>query len=215
MKVTGERTSLLIRAAAILGIAGPVLFLSVLAALTVVQYNFMLGIGWRPLGDPAGAWPSGLALGPYGWVQILNFVVSGLLLATFAAGLHFGVTDGRGSRVGPGLLFVAGMAMALMGFETDPIRRTTPRTLHGWIHDLAFVHFALALLSALFFLWQRLRKDPRWRNHSRYTLATSILAALLLVLPGVAYYLFLVVVLLWVGATGAKLWRSTVGGDEE
>ena len=105
--------------------------------------------------------------------------------------------------------------MALMGFETDLIRRTMPRTLHGWIHDLAFVHFALALLSALFFLWQRLRKDPRWRNHSRYTLATGILAALLLVLPGVAYYLFLVVVLLWVGATDAKLWRSTVGGDEE
>jgi hypothetical protein len=100
-------------------------------------------------------------------------------------------------------------------FETDPIRRTTPRTLHGSIHDLAFVFFALSLLSALFFLWQRLRKDPLWRNHARYTLASGTLAALLLALPGVAYYLFVAVVLLWIGTTGARLWRSTLGGDKE
>ena len=212
MKVTGRHTPM-IRTAAIAGMAGPVLFVGILVVLTMVQYDFMLGIGWRPLGDPAGAWPSGLALGPYGWVQISNFVVSGLLLAIFAAGLHFGVTDGHGSRVGPGLLFVAGIAMALMGFETDPIRRTNPRTLHGWIHDLAFVLFALALLSSLFFLWQRLRKDPLWRNHARYTLATGVLAALLLTLPGVAYYLFLATVLLWIGTTGVRLWRRAHDGD--
>jgi hypothetical protein len=211
MKGTARR-AVMIRAA-IAGMAGPVLFASVLVVLTVVQYDFMLGIGWRPLGDPAGAWPSGLALGPYGWVQISNFVASGLLLAIFAVGLHFGVTYGRGSRIGPGLLFVAGIAMALMGFETDQITRTTPRTLHGWIHDLAFVLFAL--LSALYFLWHRLRKVPLWRNHARYTLTTGVLAALLLVLPGVAYYLFLAVVLLWIGATGIRLWRSTHDGDNE
>ena len=214
MKGTRRRAAM-IRSAAIAGMAGPVIFVSVLVVLTAVQYDFMVGIGWRPLGDPAGAWPSGLALGPYGWVQILNFVISGLLLSIFAVGLHFGVTDVRGSRVGPILLFVAGIAMALMGFETDPIRRTTPRTLHGWIHDLAFVLFALALLSALFFLWWRLRKDRLWRNHARYTLATGILATLLLATPGVAYYLFVGVVLLWICTTGARLWRNTEDGDEE
>ena len=205
----------MIRAAAIAGIAGPVLFGSVLVVLTVLQYDFMLGIGWRPLGDPAGAWPSGLALGPYGWVQVLNFIVSGLLLMIFAVGLHFAVANGRGSRVGPSLLFLAGMAMALMGSETDPIRRTTPRTLHGWIHDLAFFLFVLALLSALFFVWQRFRKDPRWHTHARYTLATATLAALLLALPGVAYYLFIAAMLLWIGTTGTKLWRDTAGRDME
>ncbi len=206
---------MIVRIAAVAGMVAPVLFAATLLALTSAQYDFMLGIGWRPLGDPAGAWPSGLALGPYGWVQISNFVVSGLLLGIFAAGLHRGVTDGRGSRIGPGLLCLAGIAMALMGFETDPIRRTTPRTLHGWLHDLAFVLFALALLSALFFLWQRLRKDPLWRNHARNTLATCILAALLLALPGVAYYLFLAVVLLWIGITGVRLWKRANDGDNE
>ncbi|MCA1687283.1 MAG: DUF998 domain-containing protein [Actinobacteria bacterium] len=200
---------MIVRAAAVAGMLGPVLFTAALLALTVVQYDFMLRIGWRPLRDPAGAWPSGLALGPYGWAQTLNFVLSGILLMLFAAGLHLGTTDRRSSWIGPSFLFAAGIAMALMGFETDPIRRTGPRTMAGLIHDLAFVLFVLALLPTFFFLWRRFRKDPRWQGHARYTLATGVAATLLLLLPGVAYYLFLAVVLIWISTTGVKLWRST------
>jgi uncharacterized membrane protein YidH (DUF202 family) len=200
----------IVRTAAVAGMVGPVLFATTLLALTVVQYDSMLGMGWRPIGDPAGAWPSGLALGPYCWVQTSNFVISGTLLALFAAGLHLGATGGRGSRVGPSLLFVAGIAMSLMGFETDPIQRTGPRTPHGLVHDLAFVLFVLALLPAFFFLWRRFRKDPAWRGYARYTLATGMIATLSLILPGVAYYLFIFVVLLWTSVTGARLWRSTM-----
>jgi hypothetical protein len=149
---------------------GPLLFATVLLALSALQYDFMLGIGWHPLTDPAGAWPSGLALGPYGSVQVANFVVSGLLLALFALGFHLGVTDGHGSPFGPAFLFVAGVAMALMGFETDPIGRVGSRSLHGLIHDTAFVLFILAFMAALFLLWRRCREDPRWRGLSRYGL---------------------------------------------
>src|ERR687892_853974 len=103
--------------AAIAGMIGPVLFGSVLVALSALEYDFMLGIGWRPVADSAGAWPSGLALGPYGPAQVANFVVSGLLLAFFALGLHFGATNGRGSPVGSALLFVAGGGAAPMAFS--------------------------------------------------------------------------------------------------
>jgi hypothetical protein len=109
--------------------------------------------------------------------------------------------------MGPGLLLLAGAAMALMGFETDPIRRTGPRTLHGWIHDLAFVLFVLTLLLALCFLWLRLRRSPSWQGHARYTFLTGLLAALLLLSPGVAYYLFIVVVLAWFEVLAIRLWR--------
>lgn len=198
---------MIIQAAAVAGMLGPVLFAAVLLALSAIEYDFMLGIGWRPLSDPAGAWPSGLALGPYGQAQVGSFVVSGVLLMGFAAGLHLGASGGCGSRVGPALLFVAGTAIALMAFETDPIRRTGPRTLHGWIHDAAFVLFVIAVLAAFFFLWKRFRKDPRWQDHARYTLVTGVLAALLLLLPGIAYYLFLLAVLAWFEATALRLWR--------
>ena len=195
--------------AAVAGIIGPVLFVSVLLALSVLEYDFMLGIGWRPVTNPAGAWPSGLALGPYGPAQVANFVASGLLLAFFSLGLHLGARDGHGSPFGPALLFVAGTAMTLMGFETDPIQRIEPRSLHGIIHDAAYVIFVLAFLGALFSLWRRFEADPRWQGHAIFTLATGILAVLLLWLPGVAYYLFIVTLLVWIEVTAIRLWRST------
>jgi hypothetical protein len=187
---------------------GPILFATVLLALTAVQYDFMLGIGWQPLSDPAGAWPSGLALGPYGWAQTVSFALSGLSLMIFAVGLHLGTRGG--ARAGPALLFAAGAAMALMSFETDPIRRTGPRTLHGWIHDVAFVLFVLALLPAFVFLWRRLSKDPLWQGHARYTLVTGLLATMLLFLPGVAYYLFFAVVLAWFEVMAVRLWQLSL-----
>ncbi len=198
---------MIITTAAIAGIIGPVLFGTVLLTLSVFEYDFMLGIGWRPVADPAGAWPSGLALGPYGVVQVANFVASGLLLAFFAIGLHLGATSGRGSPLGPTLLFAAGTAMALMGFETDPIRRIEPRSSHGLIHDTAFVVFVVAFLAALFSLWRRFGADSRWWSHARYTLVTGILAVLLLSLPGVAYYLFIATLLIWIEVTAVRLWR--------
>lgn len=195
------------RSAALAGIVGPVLFAGGLVTLTIFQYDFLLEIGWEPLKDPSGAWPSGLSLGPYGWTQDLNFALSGALLAIFAVGLHRGMRGG--SKAGPVLLFVAGLAMALLAFETDPIERAGPRTLHGGVHDASFVLFVLALVSALFLLWRRIREDRLWRGQSRYTLVTAVLAMVLLFLPGVAYYLFLVVVLLWFETTAIKLWRVT------
>ena len=38
----------MIRVAAVGGMVGPALFGTILIALTVVQYDFMLGIGWHP-----------------------------------------------------------------------------------------------------------------------------------------------------------------------
>ena len=182
---------------------GPPLFAAVLAALTALQYDFMLGIGWRPVRDPAGAWPSGLALGPYGWVMDAGFVVSGVLIVVFARGLHRAMP--RGSKAGPALLSLSGAAMALLAFETDPIRRTGPRSWHGLVHDAAFVVFALALLLSLLLLSYRMRGDPGWRRHARLTLATAGVCAACLFLPGVAYYLFLAVALAWIEATALRL----------
>src|SRR5215207_8082205 len=204
----GVKRQTIIKVASLAGTVGPALFAGVLFALSVLQYDFMLGIGWQPVANPAGAWPSGLALGRYGAAQVASFVVSGLLLCVFALGLHLQVTGQRSpASPGPTLLFLAGVAMALMGFKTDPIRRVGPRSLHGLIHDSAFVVFVLAFLAALFFLWWGLRWEARWRGHARYSLATGILAMLLLLLPGVPYYLFLVTLLAWIEVTAIRLWR--------
>lgn len=194
-----------ISAAAVAGITGPIVFAAVVATLTVLQYDFMLRFGWRPLEDPASGWPSGLALGPHGWLMNGAFVFAGVLLVVFAVGLDRGLP--QGPKSGPALLFLSGLAMALLVFETDPIRRTGPRSWPGFIHDAAFAVFALALLLSLLFLWHRMNGEALWQNHARYTLATALVCAACLALPGVAYYVFLIVALLWIEVTAFRLLR--------
>jgi hypothetical protein len=86
----------IIRVAALAGTVWPIVFGGTLLALSVLEYVFMVGIGWHPVADPSGAWPSGLAMGPYEAAQAVNFVVSGLLLAFFAQGHPFYLADGDG-----------------------------------------------------------------------------------------------------------------------
>ena len=204
-----KRSLITPRRAAICGIIGPAVFAGGLVALTLTQYGFMIGIGWQPLTDPAGAWPSGLALGPYGAFQDASFVISGVLLIVFAIGLHRGMV--RGSMSGPVLLGISGAAMTLLAFETDPMDRTGPRSLHGLIHDASFVVFTAALLLALIFLQRRMAREPNWRGHARYTLATTLVAAACLFVGGLAYYLFLAAVLAWLETTALRLLRSSTG----
>jgi hypothetical protein len=48
----------IIRSAALAGRVGPIVFGSTLHALSVLEYDFMLGIGWHPVANPSGALPS-------------------------------------------------------------------------------------------------------------------------------------------------------------
>ena len=64
--------------AALAGIVAPVVFGLGIVVLTVAQYDFMTGLGWRPIGDASGVpWPSGLALGSYGSLQVKTSCSSG------------------------------------------------------------------------------------------------------------------------------------------
>jgi hypothetical protein len=95
--------------ATLAGMIGPATFALVVVVLTLVQYDFMVGLGWHPVRSSDVPWPSGLALGPLGWLQDANFLLFGLTLIAFAVGLHRGVArGGRGSSVGPALLVLAG-----------------------------------------------------------------------------------------------------------
>jgi hypothetical protein len=192
---------------------GPAMFALIIVVLTLVQYDFMVELGWHPIRSSDVPWPSGLALGPLGWLQVANFVLFGFTLIAFAVGIHRGVArGGRGSSVGPALLILAGVAMVLAGFKTDPDLSGGPQTWHGLIHGLAYFLFVFSLLPSFFFLWWRLRRDPLWRGYSLYTLITGVLYALLFLRPEpVAFYLFLALILVWIEVMAIRL-RSIVGG---
>ena len=121
------------------GIIGPAMFALIVVVLTALQYDFMVGLGWDPVGASDVPWPSALALGPYGFLQVLNFVLFGVMLMVFAAGLRRGVAaEGRASWAGPACLVVAGVASVLLAFKTDPSMSAKTHTWHGLIHLGAF-----------------------------------------------------------------------------
>lgn len=197
------------------GMVGSAVFAFVVVVLTVLQYDFMVGIGWSPVGVSDVPWPSSLALGPYGWLQSLNFLLFGLMLIAFAGGLQRGISvGGRFSRVGPILLIVAGIALLFLAFKTDPPTSTNTYTWHGAIHLLAFIVMGVSFLLSLLFLWRRMARDPRWRGYGPYSLASVGVGLILIFIPAqLAVYFFFAVLLAWVEVVAIHL-RSVAEGME-
>lgn len=157
-----------------LTIAGVVLYLAldVLAQLLPPHYS------------PVRQAESDLAVGPYGYVMTINFVVRGALSLALVAGLARGVTAQARSMVGIALIGAWAVGAFLLAlFPTDVSARLT---IHGGIHLLvALVAFcAIALGELLVSL--RIGADARWARIRPYLLACSIatLVALLAELVG-------------------------------
>src|SRR5215216_6118906 len=76
---------------------------------------------------------SALSRGSRGWIQILNFIVSGMLFLVFASGIAHRYRNMHKPRLGPVLIFVTGLCLILSGFFVMDAPNT-PRsawTLHG------------------------------------------------------------------------------------
>lgn len=176
---------------------GPILFASVLTILTIVEYDFLLSLGWHPINDPTFDWPSGLALGKFGWIMTATFIISGLIMSLFAYRLFLDLKPALSSRLGATLLACAGIALAMLAFTTDPTIRDYPATWHGRLHDLSFVLLGLTLFPAMIILGFAFRNNEKWKSLSLYTWGTLCLAAPAFALKGAAFYVFLLAILVW------------------
>lgn len=164
--------------------------------------------------------PSALSNGDFGWMQIGNFVVVGVMLA--AAGVAVRHTlAGPGSLWGPRLLMVFGVALAAAGiFPMDPAFGFPPGTpagmpsatsLHGVVHGLAFfVGFGALVAACLVFARRYNALDrPAWRWSSIVAGPASLVLA---AVPnaGDPEGRFLQ---LWLAVTVAFAWSSSVIND--
>jgi hypothetical protein len=184
--------SQLINLAALAGIIGPILFALVLTSLTIIQDDFMRTLGWNPLG-PVIDWPSGLALGPYGWVMTVTFFICGVLMAFFAYGLKLALQD----KLATALLMIAGFAMMGLIFTTDPTLTTVRKSWHGLLHDSFFALLGLTLMPGMLLLGGVFLQNEQWKNLSIYTWITLALIVPTFWLKGVAFYVFLLAILTW------------------
>jgi hypothetical membrane protein len=156
---------------------------------------------------------SDLAVGPYGFVMTINFVVRGLLSLALVWVLSRAMSKSGLSRAGLVLLAVWGIgALVLAIFPTD-LAGAKP-TLHGVIHLfvalLAFICGAIGeLLLALHFA-----RDGRWRSLHTPALVIAILAIFMFVLLllaafphayGLVERTFIGLVLLWILVVALRL----------
>jgi len=148
-------------------VAGP-LYLGLAALIALASPGF----------DPSRHAASMLALGPYGWVMVANFVVAGVLVLACALGLRAAVETGRGSAAVPALLAVNGAALVLSGvFPADagfgyppgaPAGPPDAMSAAGGLH-LAAGGIAFLALVAAALVWaarERRSGSPRWAAFS-------------------------------------------------
>jgi hypothetical protein len=149
--------------------AGAVLFVSV---FTVYGWLYP-GYSWT------GMFVSELSLGPWGWVQILNFVLTGSLLLLFGLGLAAWFPAGAASRAGPLLVQGIGISLIASGpFVTDPSAMFGQTSPHGIVHGIfGAVVFICAPLSCLVF-YRRFRREQAWRSMAGWTLLSGIVLTL-------------------------------------
>ena len=192
--------SRLLNLAALAGMIGPLLLAVVITVLTIVQADFMRTLGWNPLG-PVIDWPSGLALGPYGWLMIVTFFVCGAMMAFFAYGLRL-VLD---AKLATTLLMIAGFAMMGLIFTTDPTLTSTSRTWHGLLHDSFFALLGLTLMPGMLLLGRVFQRSAQWKNLTWYTWGTLVLVVPTFWLKGLAFYVFLLAILTWIVVIAVRL----------
>lgn len=115
----------------------------------------LLATGYDPMRHPISA----IAIGDIGWIQVVNFLVSGTLLLSFAAGLR--LLRPSISVWGPVLIGLAGIGLIGAGiFPVDPVNGFPPgaplvpteRSTVGVLHDLFAAPFLFGLpISCLVF----------------------------------------------------------------
>ncbi len=153
-------------------IAGPLYI-----ALGVIQMFI------RPGFDPTRHDLSLMSNGALGWIQITNFVVTGLLVIAGAIGMRRVLRGSRGGTWGPLLIGVYGLGLIGAGiFTADPALGFPPGTpanaqtisWHGFMHFVTGGIGFLALIAACFIFARRF-SVLKQRGWAIYSLITGVL----------------------------------------
>lgn len=164
------------RAAALAGTAAPPVFAVGAALATWANLDFMRGLGWSLLDHGDSAWPSGLAQGPHGWIQVATFAATGLLLLVFVAGFRTALRGRRSGRTATALLVVLALGFLLAAFPEDGPPFGEPGTAIGTLHGLGFLALVLGSVAAPLATARALRGDERWQPVSALSVAAAIAA---------------------------------------
>ena len=192
-------------------IAGPLYVVAVLAQALL-----------RPGFDLAHDDASLLSNGDFGWVQVANFVVTGMMVIACAAGVRRALSGGRGATWAPILLAVYGAGLIGAGiFAADPMNgfpagapvgRPDAISTHGILH-IAFAGIGfLALVAACTVIARRYFAEGR-RGRAVFSIVTGVcfLAAFAGVASGSGSVI--VIAAFWGALILAWAWLATLSID--
>ena len=195
-------------------LAGPVYVIAALAQALL-----------RPGFDLAHDDVSLLSNGSLGWIQIANFVVTGLMVTACAIGIRRALGGGRGATWAPVLLAVYGVGLIGAGiFVADPMYgfppgtaagRPTMITTHGILHIVSAAIGFLGLVAACFVFARRFANQHR-SGFAWFSGVTGVafLAAFAGVASGsdspaivAAFWAALILAWVWIASLSVHLYR--------
>lgn len=147
--------------------------------------------GWSRQGYSAIRFPlSSLAIGPNGWIQELNFIVTGILFIIFSIGLKKELFPDKKNPRGPLLLMLVGTGLVgagccvtdpVYGYPADLPLALSQFTIHGHFHD-GFSMLVFVCLPWSCFVFRKyflLNKNSVWATYSLFTGIGMIIAFIL------------------------------------
>jgi len=165
------------RAFAICGIISPLLYLImvIIGGALIPGYSYIMETVSELL--VAGA--------PNRSLLATLMISSSVLGILFPIGLHRGINEGRGSKVGPAFLIIASvLGIFTTYFPQDP--GGPPVTFAGTVHVVLIIPMVILSLGAFIAFWRRLKSDSLWSGYDRYSLITFIVAIPLGVISAVS-----------------------------
>ncbi|MDQ3660107.1 MAG: DUF998 domain-containing protein [Actinomycetota bacterium] len=168
-----------------------------------------------------------LSIGHWGWVQITNFIVTGILFLAAASGMREVLQEGKGRKWGPRLIAALGVGLIGGGvFVADPAFGFPPGTpdgmpdeltVHGMLHGVAGGIGFLSLIAACFVFAKRYAGTDRRRAIASAAVGSIFLLASIGsgVAPGkplvnVGLAVALTLAFAWTSALSAKLRRESI-----
>jgi hypothetical protein len=160
-----------------------------------------------------------LSNGNLGWIQIANFIVTGLMVIACAVGLRRVLVSGRGSMWGPALLGLYGLGLIAAGiFVADPMNgfpagapagRPDSVTVHGLLHIASAGIGFIAMAAACFVL------SRRYSTWFSIVTGVAFLAAFAGLASGsnsavvvIAFWAALILVWAWIGSLSIHMYRE-------
>jgi len=186
---------------------------------TWAQWDYVRELGFSLTDHGDSAWPSGLAQGPHGWTQVVNYAVYGALLMVFFIGLAAHLPRRRASRLAAVLLVASASGWLLVAFPEDGPPFGEPTTPSGYAHSLGFVGIILFGTAGIATTAVAQRGDPRWRGLAWFSAISAAAIFFFLVVLVFALetaitlgiYGFFATHLVWVGVTARRLGQVTQG----